>query len=395
MKVNFFDVKRQYDLIKDEINNRIIEIVESGAYVNGPAVKDLERDLAKYLNAKHVITVGNGTDALEIALKSIDIKPGDEVITTPFSFFATSEAIAIVGATPVFVDIDESNLTIDVKRIEEKITSKTKAILPVHIFGAAANMDEIMQLAKKYKLHVIEDAAQAIGTKYHGKMAGVLGDIACFSFYPTKNLGCYGDGGMIVTNDDKLASIVKALKVHGAGKDGCLARELLTGIKEEINNNEQVSDLYDPYKYYNYLIGYNSRLDSIQAGILDIKLKHLEEYNNRRREIAKKYNQGLMHINEISIPLYNEENSYHQFVILTSQKEALIKYMNDNGVGCANFYPVPLHLQKAFDYLNYHEGDLKIAEKICKQTVCLPIFPELTEKEINYVIEKVKEFFEV
>lgn len=395
MNVNFFDVKRQHKGVRDEIIKEITEIVDSGQYVGGPAVTELENQLKNYLKVKYAITVGNGTDALEIALKAIGITKGDEVITTPFSFFATAEAIALVGAKPVFVDINKDNFTIDVNKIEKKITKKTKAILPVHIFGAVANMDEINGIAKKYHLYVIEDACQAIGAKYNGKMAGTLGDIACFSFYPTKNLGCYGDGGMITTNDDNLAKIVLALKAHGAGKVGNEARELLTGIKEENSSKEKVTELYDPFKYYNYLIGYNSRLDSIQAGILSVKLKHLEEYNNRRKEIAKRYIKELSKVKSIKIPKYNEDNCYHQFAILTDKKFELIEFLNNNGVGCANFYPVPLHLQKAFDYLKIKPGKLKVSEKICSQTVCLPIFPELEDIEIDIVIEKVKEFFEV
>ncbi len=392
MKVNFFDVKRQHSLIKDEINKEVLKIIESGAYINGPIVEELEHNLEDYLNAKHVITVGNGTDALEIALKSANIKSGDEVITTPFSFFATAEAIALVGAIPVFVDIKETDFTIDPAKIEEKITEKTKAILPVHIFGAVCEMDKINEIAKKHNLIVIEDACQAIGAKYHNKMAGTLGDIACFSFYPTKNLGCYGDGGMIVTNNDDLAVIIKALKAHGAGKNGNIAREILTGEKEEFSTNEQATELYDPYKYYNYLIGYNSRLDSIQAGILNIKLKHLDNYNNLRKKIAKKYIQELSSLTNIIVPTYSDDNCWHQFAILTSKKEELINYLNNEGVGCANFYPVPLHLQKAFIGLNTKSDNLEIAERVCKQTVCLPIFPELAEEEINRVIEVVKNF---
>ncbi len=395
MGVNFFDVKRQHNEVRKEIIDKVTEIIDSGQYVNGPAVTELENQLKDYLKVKHVITVGNGTDALEIALKAIGVQKGDEVITTPFSFFATAEAIAIVGAKPVFVDINKDDFTLDAKKIEKKITKRTKAILPVHIFGAVANMDEINAIAKRYHLYVIEDACQAIGAKYNGKKAGTLGDLACFSFYPTKNLGCYGDGGMITTNDDNLAKIVLALKAHGAGKIGNEARELLTGIKEENNSNEKATELYDPFKYYNYLIGYNSRLDSIQAGILSVKLKHLEEYNNRRKEIAKKYIKELSKVKGIKISKYNEDSCYHQFAILTDKKFELIDFLNNNGIGCANFYPVPLHLQKAFDYLKMKPGKLKVSEKICNQTVCLPIFPELEEREIDLVIEKVKEFFEV
>lgn len=393
MKVNFFDVNRQYSDLKEEIENQTINILESGAYVNGPIVTQFEESMKKYLNVKHVITNANGTDALVIALKAIKIQPGDEVITTSFSFFATAEAIANVGGVPVFVDIDDKTLNIDPNKIEEKITSKTKAILPVHIFGYPANMDKIMEIAKKHNLKVIEDACQAIGASFEQQKCGTIGDIGCFSFYPTKNLGCCGDGGMIVTNDDELAIIIKALKSHGAGENGLKACEYLNN--ETFSLEEQIggSELYDPYKYFNYLIGYNSRLDSVQAGILDIKLKHLEKYNSNRRSIAQKYLNAFKDISDINMLEYNENCCYHQFPIFVQNKDELIEFLTANNVGTANFYPVPLHLQKAFNKLGYQNGDLEICENICRRVICLPIFPELTNDEIDYIILKIREFY--
>jgi dTDP-4-amino-4,6-dideoxygalactose transaminase len=395
MKVNFFDVKRQYDSLKKEFEESTINILRSGSYIMGPNVTEFEENIAKYLGVKYAISTANGTESLVIALESINIKPGDEVITTPFSFFATAEAIAVVGAIPVFVDVDINNYNLDPSKIEEKITNKTKAILPVHIFGNPANMDEINLIAKKHNLYVIEDACQAIGSEYKNKKIGGIGDIGCFSFYPTKNLGCFGDGGLITTNSEKLATICLALKTHGAGKNGLKARNILFNEKEEIEEQVGGSELYDPYKYFNYLIGHNSRLDSIQAGILNIKLKHLDEYNLRRKINAEKYIKELSTISEITCPkeTKNGKSCWHQFAILVKDKNELISYLTEKGVGTANFYPIPLHLQKAFDYLGYSKGTLKNAEKICSETVCLPIFPELKDEEIEYIIKNIKEYY--
>jgi dTDP-4-amino-4,6-dideoxygalactose transaminase len=395
MKVNFFDVKRQYNLLQKEIENKTIEILRSGSYIMGPSVTEFENRIAKYLNVKYAISTANGTESLVIALESLGVGKDDEVITTPFSFFATSEAIAIVGAIPVFVDIEEKTLNIDPEKIEEKITSKTKAILPVHIFGNPCNMKKIKQIAKHHNLYIIEDACQAIGAEYNGKKIGGIGDIGCFSFYPTKNLGCFGDGGLITTNSEKIATICLALKTHGAGKVGLKARNILYNENENLIQQVGENELYDPYKYFNYLIGHNSRLDSIQAGILNIKLEHLDEFNKKRTDIANKYIKELSKIKEINFTAFSENgiSCWHQFPILTNEKERLIEYLNDNGVGTANFYPVPLHLQKAFKNLNYKEGSLPIAEKICKQTVCLPVFPELNDEEQKYVIENIKKYF--
>lgn len=396
MKVDFLNLKRQYADIAPELENAVIECLRSGTYIEGPQVKEFEKKMLEYLGVSHVITCGNGTDALELALKACGIGSGDEVITTAFSFFATSEAIAAVGAVPVFVDVKKEDYNIDPGKIESRITSKTKAILPVHIFGSPADMDAINGIAQKYNLIVIEDAAQAIGCTYHGRKAGSLGNVGCFSFYPTKNLGGCGDAGMITTNDENIANAARALKAHAAGKVGAKAYEFLSHAKAEIdqvNNTNTCSNLYDPYKYYNYLIGGNSRLDSIQASILLVKLNQLDKYTESRRRIANKYNEALKQTG-IQLPLYqNEGECWHQYAIMVPDKDSFIQYMYECEIGTGAFYPVPLHLQKAFRYLNYKENDCPVAEYLCKHSVCLPIFPELTEEEQNYVIDCILRYF--
>ncbi len=397
MTVPFLDLSRQYSQIQNEVESAVLEVMRSGAFVEGPAVKSLEAELAEYIDVKHVITCGNGTDALEIALKAVGIGPGDEVITTPFSFFATSEAISSTGAIPVFVDIQGDSLNIDPALIEAAITEKTKAILPVHIFGTPADMDEINAIAKHHNLFVIEDACQAIGSTYKGKMAGNLGDLACFSFYPTKNLGAFGDGGMITTNSDTLANACRALKAHAAGKTGFEAASSLGYDVGEMANIDQHSDsLYDPYKYYNYLIGSNSRLDSIQAAILLVKLKKLDEYNSSRRQIAKRYNEAFHHL-PLQVPVSNDNDyrstCWHQYAVLCEDKDAFIKKLEEAGIGVGAFYPVPLHLQKAYIGLGYKEGSLPVVESVCKRSVCLPVFPEMTVEDQDQVISAVESFF--
>ena len=319
------------------------------------------------------------------------------MITSAFSFFASPESISAVGATPVFADIRLEDLNIDPASIREKITDKTKAILPVHIFGKPADMDEINKIAEENNLVVIDDACQAIGSEYKGKRIGGLAGATAFSFYPTKNLGAYGDGGMITTNDDNIATICRALKVHAGGKNGFDAAKALGKIDEEfVELSEKATDLYDPYKYYNYLIGGNSRLDSVQAAILNIKLNHLNDYNYNRASIAGRYIDGMKGL-PIKLPASDTADSiscWHQFAILTEKKEEMINYLSDKGVGVGAFYPVPLHLQKAYNDLGYKEGDLPNAEQACNQSVCLPVFPELKEEEVDYIIETIKGFFE-
>lgn len=396
MNVPFLDLKTQYKKIKSEVEPAILAILENCCYIGGKYVADFEKSMEEYLGVKHATGCSNGTDALVLGLRACNVKPGDEVITTPFTFFATAEAIASIGAIPVFVDVKQDDYTIDPDKIEPAITDKTKAILPVHIFGAACDMDRIMDIAKKYNLMVIEDDAQAIGGEYKNRKAGTLGDVGCFSFYPTKNLGGVGDGGMVTTNRDDLYTILKAYKEHGAGENGAKALELQEGIKEEINIKEIATELYNPHKYYNYLIGYNSRLDAIQAAVLSIKLKYLDEYNERRDQISKMYLEGLT--DKIRRPVYgnNIKPCWHQFVVRSNYKSELCAYLSENGIGNGSFYPVPLHNQKAFCTSNCKNpgASLPVAEEISSQSVCLPIFPEMTDEQVKYVIDTVNKFYE-
>jgi len=396
MRVPFLDLKKQYAKIRTEVEPKILDILEKCCYIGGTYVDEFEQSMETYLGVKHVISCSNGTDALVLGLKACGVEAGDEVITTPFTFFATAEAIASIGAIPVFVDVKQDDYTIDPAKIEEAISPKVKAILPVHIFGATCDMDRIMEIANKYNLKVIEDDAQAIGSEYKGKKAGTLGDVGCFSFYPTKNLGGAGDGGMITTNSDDLCIVAKAFKEHGAGQNGAKASELLSGVREDLNILEEVTELYNPYKYYNYLIGYNSRLDAIQAAILSVKLKHLDEYNDRRSEIANMYFKGLT--TKIQLPIYSKDIKpcWHQFVIRSHYKQELCSYLSEHEVGNGTFYPVPLHKQKAFNLNNCknYMASLPVAEEISSESVCLPIFPEMTDEQVQFVIDTINKFYE-
>lgn len=395
MEVKILDLTRQYEGIEKEVETAVCEQMRSGMFIGGKAVADFEQEFAQYIGVKHAISVNSGTDALIIAMKALGIKAGDEVITTPFTFFATAETIAAVGATPVFVDIEEDTYNIDPEKIEEKITDKTKAILPVHIFGQPANMKRIQEIADKHGLLVIEDACQAVGSAIGNQMIGALGNAACFSFFPTKNLGAFGDGGMITTNDENVAVVCRALKEHGMAQNGAKARYILEGVEDELSGTVSPDGLYNPYKYYNYLIGYNSRLDALQARVLSIKLGHLDVYNQQRKEIAAFYEKELGSIEGIITPKAREDvtSVWHQYAFRCDKKDEMGNYLASKGVGSAAFYPVPLHLQKAFVNLGYKEGDLPIAEKITKQTVCLPIFPELRQDELQYVVDCIKDFF--
>ena len=394
MNVKILDLSRQYETIQDEVEKAVCEQMKSGMYIGGNAVANFEEKFANYIGVKHAISVNSGTDALIIALKALGIKEGDEVITTPFTFFATAETVAMVGATPVFADVEEDTYNIDPNKIEEKITDKTKAILPVHIFGQPADMKRLKDIADKYKIAIIEDACQAVGAEIGNKKVGSLSDAGCFSFFPTKNLGAFGDAGMITTNNDNLATICRAFKEHGMAQNGAKARYILHGIKDDLENAISSGELYNPYKYYNYLIGYNSRMDAIQARILDIKLNYLDKFNNRLGEIAQFYETELGNCHGMITPQVKEgvKAVWHQYAFRCEKKDEMGNFLASKGVGSAAFYPVPLHLQKAFEYLHYKKGDLPVAEKLTKQTVCLPIFPELTEEELNYVVACIKEF---
>lgn len=388
MKISLLNLKRQYKYLKEDIEKNISEILEGGAYINGPQTKKFEKRIEEYLGVKHAIGIGNGTDALVIALEALGIGRGDEVITSPFTFFATAEAISVVGAIPVFVDVKLEDFNIDENKIEKAITPKTKAIIPVHIFGTPANMNKINEIAKKNNLYVIEDACQAIGAKYRDKMVGTLSDIACFSFFPTKNLGTYGDGGLITTNDDNFATICRALKAHGSGENGEIAYNFLNNIKDEVKIDNQADDtVYNPKKYYNYLIGHNSRLDELHAGILNVKLNYLDEWNKKRNEIAKYYDEKLddkkykkMKLNE------NNFNVYHMYIIQTENRNKLTKKLDEAGIAYGIYYPVPLHLQKVYKGLGYKNGDLPNAEYLSNRTLAIPVDPELNEEEKEYIV---------
>ncbi|SHE81808.1 DegT/DnrJ/EryC1/StrS family aminotransferase [Caloramator proteoclasticus] len=364
MELQLLDLKAQYETIKDEIKDAVINTIESGHYILGPEVKKLEEDIANYCGVKHGIGVANGTDALVLTLKAFGIGEGDEVITTPFTFFASAETVSQVGATPVFVDVDEKTYCIDENKIEEKITSKTKAIIAVHIFGQMCDMDRIMEIAEKHNLIVIEDACQAIGAEYKGKKAGSIGHAACFSFFPTKNLGGYGDGGMIVTNDDEVAQTIRMLRFHGS-----------------------------KIKYYHDMIGYNSRLDEIQAAILNVKFKHIDDWNNARKEKAHKYNELLA--NTKCVTPYEDEKCkhiYHLYILQHEEREELLRFLKDNGVATGIYYPVPLHLQNVYEYLGYKEGDLPVSEKLSKRTFAIPLYPEITLEQQEYVADLIRKF---
>lgn len=359
------DLKEEYHLMSHPIIRAVTDVIESGGYVLGEKGKELEKELAGYLNASYALGVANGTDALYIALKALGIGNGDEVITTPFTFFGTAEAIAQVGATPVFVDIDEETYNIDPNKLEEAITPKTKAIIVVHLFGLSAKMSEIMQIAKKHQIKVIEDACQAIGTEYQGRRVGSIGDIGCFSFFPSKNLGAFGDAGLVVTNNVDLYKNMYMLRNHGSDK-----------------------------KYEHSLIGLNSRLDEIQAAILLVKLKYLDVFLHMRKEIAKRYSEKINSVIKKPKIYEDREHTFHQYCIEIDQRDELSEYLKDNGISSAIYYPVPLHLQNAFSYLNYKVGDFPVAEKTAKRILALPISPTMSIEIQEKIITCVNNFIE-
>ncbi|WP_289127845.1 DegT/DnrJ/EryC1/StrS aminotransferase family protein [uncultured Clostridium sp.] len=392
MNIPLIDLKAQYNSLAEELNKVTIDVLSSANYIMGKNVLEFEKEFAEFLGVKHAISVGNGTDALVVALKAMGIGEGDEVITTPFTFFATAEAISAVGATPVFVDVNKEDFNIDATKIEEKITNKTKAIMPVHIFGQCADMDSINEIAKKHNLFVVEDACQAIGGKYKGKRIGSLGDVACFSFFPTKNLGCAGDGGMIVTDNDEIAIIARALRTHGSGENGQRAFNLLNNIEENIETSEGANDtVYNPLKYYNYLIGFNTRLDAIQAAILRVKLKEIDKWNARRREIVNEYNEAFKNVDLVT-PYCNDnvEHVYHMYILQSENREEVLTKLKEKGVATGVYYPIPLHLQKVYKDLGYNEGDMPVSEYLSHRTFAIPVYPELDEEQIKYIIDSVK-----
>lgn len=364
MNVPFLNLSAQFAQIKTEIERATLEVLSSGHYILGKNVEALENEIANLCGVKYGIGVNSGSDALTLTLKALDIKSGDEVITTPFTYIAPAESIYQMGAKIVFADIDERTFNINPLDVAKKITKNTKAIIPVHLFGQPADLEGIFSVVDGTKIKIVEDCAQAIGAVYHGKPVGSFGIAGCISFYPTKNLGAAGDGGMIVTNDHSLASKLKMIRVHGISR-----------------------------RYHHDLHGYNSRLDEIQAAILRVKLKYLSRWNERRRAIAKKYNEGLKGL-PIQTPFVmdNVTHVYHVYAILVEKRDALQEYLNKRGIPTIIYYPKPLHLQKVYEDLGYNEGDLPVSEKISKQILPLPMYPELTDEQVDYVIETIRSF---
>lgn len=370
MNIQMLDLSEQYGKIKDEVNKAIEEVLTSTRFILGPNVKSLEESIASYSKTKYGIGVASGSDALVLSLLGCGIQPGDEVIVPAFTFFATAGAVSRIGAKPVFVDIDEKTFNIDPVKIEEAISDKTKAIIPVHLYGQMAKMEKIMNIAKKHNLVVIEDAAQAIGSKYKKVGPGEWGKTACYSFFPTKNLGAYGDAGMVITNDEDIAEKIRVLRVHGSKP-----------------------------KYHHHVLGYNSRLDELHAAILNVKLKYLDEWNNNRRKNAYYYNQLINNepfLTEfVQTPFEDEQifHTYHQYTLRVQHRDGLQAFLKEQGISTMVYYPLPLHLQPVFNYLGYKEGDLPVTEKACNEVLSLPMYPELKHEQQEYIIEKIKEFY--
>ena len=372
-KIQMVDLKGQYEDIKQEVDTSVIDVIESTAFINGPKVHEFQKNLETYLDVKHVIPCANGTDALQIAMMGLGLKPGDEVITADFTFAATVEVIALLGLTPVLVDVEPDTFNIDVDAIKAAITPRTKAIVPVHLFGQCANMEAIMEIAKMHNLFVIEDNAQGIGATYtysDGSRAktGTIGHVASTSFFPSKNLGCYGDGGAIFTNDDELAHTIRGIVNHGMYR-----------------------------RYYHDVVGVNSRLDSIQAAVLNAKLPRLDMYNERRKAAARKYDEAFKGQENIEVPFRagDEDNHvFHQYTLKVSNvdRDALVQHLNDNGIPCGVYYPVPLHSQKAYQDSRYDEANFKVTNQLVKEVISLPMHTELDDEQIAFITSTVISF---
>ena len=379
-KIQMVDLQSQYDRIKDEINKSVIGVMQDATFINGPTVKSFQNNLEAYLNVKHVIPCANGTDALQIAMMALDLKPGDEVITTNFTFAATVEVIALLNLKPVLVDVDLNTFNIDVDKLEKVITSKTKAIVPVHLFGQSANMEKIMLIAKEFNLFVIEDNAQAIGAEYQFKSGlklktGTIGDIGTTSFFPSKNLGCFGDGGALFTNNDRLAKKIRGIVNHG---------------------------MYE--RYHHDVVGVNSRLDSVQAAVLNAKLPHLNSYNKSRQSSARKYTEALKSCNEIKTPTFSNGckvicqnchcHVFHQYTIriLSGRRNELANFLSELKIPFGIYYPIPLHKQNAYKNKNYKDQSFKNTNTLCDEVISLPMHSELTDDQIDYISSKINKF---
>ncbi|MEL7556159.1 MAG: DegT/DnrJ/EryC1/StrS family aminotransferase [bacterium] len=389
MDLQLMNIERQHANHSNEYESAVIQVLRSGNYIGGYEVNTFEEEFASYQGAKYGISCGNGTDALVLALRALGIGNGDEVITVAMTFFATAESIAAVGATPVFIDVCADTYCINTSLIESKITIKTKAILPVHLYGQTCDMDPIREICNRHGLYLLADCAQSAGSKYKHEYKNTLGDVSCFSFFPTKNLGCDGDGGMILTDDEDIARACRSLKVHGSGKDGILTLKrdyYLKGKKLPVNMPIGES------KYYNYLIGYNSRLDAVQAAILRKKLTHLNEFVEGRRNNAKIYNEVLKGTSyKTPIEGKNSYHSYYIYALKHDNASYIMQKLKEAGVPCGTYYPVPLHLQGAFVNLGYKKGDLPITEELSENTFAIPVFPELYDHEREYIINTLIE----
>lgn len=373
--IRMVDLLSQHQKIQTELDSAVLKVAHSGAYINGPEVKIFSQELKTFLDVEHVIPCANGTDALQIALMSLDLKSGDEIITPAFTYIATAEVISLLGLTPVLVDVEPDYFGLDIGQVESAITSRTKAIIPVHLYGQAANMERLKSIALKYELAIIEDSAQSMGATYNfsdgrTQMLGTIGTIGCTSFFPSKNLGCMGDGGALFTNDRVLAERIKMISNHG-----------------------------QKIKYQHDVIGCNSRLDTIQAAILSVKLNYLEEYNSSRQRAAYFYDQGLGNLSTLQIPKRRKDSShvYHQYTlrVLDGSRDSLAKFLNDKGIPSMIYYPFPLHFQKAFKSDKYPIGSLPVSEKLSSQVLSLPMHSELDEQIQVYIVETIKEFYEV
>ncbi len=364
MKVPFLDLKAHHAPLIEKFDRAIREVIESSAFAGGPFVEKFEEEFAAFCGSSYAIGVGNGTDALWLTLLALGIGEGDEVITVPNTFIATAEAIAYCKARPVFVDVDQDTFTMNPAELEKSLTERTKAIIPVHLFGQPADMDPILEFALAYGLFVIEDAAQAHGAEYKGRKAGTMGDAGCFSFYPGKNLGAFGEAGAVVTNDPELRKQIQMLRDHGQSR-----------------------------KYYHAMMGWNCRMDGIQAAVLSIKLRHLDEANSLRREHAFEYNRAFAGIDEVLTPFEAKyaRHVYHVYAIRVQERDAVLRHLQEKGVGCAVHYPVPIHLQEASRNLGYTKGAFPIAENLAEEFLSLPMFPELTEEQIEYVARCVSD----
>lgn len=362
MKIDFASLQYQYQLYKDEIDKAIHNVLDKSNYIMGEEVSQLEKSLQNFTGAKYAITCSSGTDALLLAMMALDIKPGDEIITTPFTFIATAETIALMGAIPVFIDIDEKTYNINPAKIEEKITSKTKAIMPVSLYGQPANMESIQAIADKHNLKVIIDGAQSFGSTYKGKTDSNLGDISTTSFFPAKPLGCFGDGGAVFTNDEDLAAKIKQLRVHGQNK-----------------------------RYQHKYIGMGGRMDTVQAAVLNVKLKYYEKDLALRQEVAKKYTQKLQNNRELVLPFVDENctSAFAQYSVRVKNRDEVQSKLKELGIPTAVHYPMPLHLQECFSYLEYKEGDFPISELISNEIMSLPMNPYVSDEEIEYVSEHI------